>query len=80
MFPILIYLSVVGVNILESNFNQTKLEKVHAYEYIGRCYVDKNCRHLVVGNPVQTDDDVINVTKQIRQDIISKIKSANKKH
>ena len=74
VFPILVYLGTDGVETLLNYSNQTKLEKIHAYEYIGRCYVNKDCRPIMLDMPVQTDQDIVNLVTKIRLHILSKEK------
>lgn len=78
LFGLLIAFTEDGCELLINKVQQTKVERIHAYEYIGRCYVDKNCRHIVVENPVQTDAEVINLTGQIRQYMMSNMKLGRK--
>ena len=77
--PALIWAMDAGGNLLMNKLQQTKVEEVHAYEYIGHCYVIKDCRHIVLNNPVQTDENVVELTGQIKQYMISQTRSRHKK-
>ena len=70
--PALVWAMDAGGNLLMNKLQQTKVEDVHAYEYIGHCYVIKDCRHIVLNNPVQKDEDVVALTGQIKQYMIAR--------
>jgi len=36
-----------------------------AYQYIGWCFVDHNCRNQLPNNQIKTNDDVISIARQI---------------
>jgi hypothetical protein len=63
-----------GCELLINKIQQTKAERIHAYEYIGRCYVNKDCRPIMLDVPVQTDQDLVNLVTKIRLHILSKEK------
>jgi hypothetical protein len=77
--PALVWAMDAGGNLLMNKLQQTKVEQVHAYEYIGRCYVIKDCRHIVLKSSVQTDEDVVVLTGQIKKYMISQMQSEHKK-
>ena len=60
-----------GSGLILNKLQQTKAEQIHAYEYIGRCYANKDCQHIVLNSPVQTDQDIVALTGQIHQYMIS---------
>lgn len=78
MIPLLFWIIGTGFQLLEEKIEHKRLERLYAYKIIGYCYVDKKCRDIVVNNPVQTDEDITKLTEQIRQYMVSNMKSGNK--
>ena len=70
----LLLVVLLGNELLINKIQQTKAERIHAYEYIGRCYVNKDCRPIMLDVPVQTDQDLVNLVTKIRLHILSKEK------
>lgn len=75
LIPALAWVIDSSNGLLMDRLQQTKAEEVHAYEYIGRCYVMEDCRHIVLNNPVKTDEELVLLTGQIKQYMISSMSS-----
>ena len=73
--PVFVWAIDAGSSLILNKLQQTKAEQIHAYESMGRCYANKDCRHIVLNNPVQTDQDMVGLTGQIRQYMISNKRS-----